>query len=138
MWIRLSNRDKNTVYFYNTATQEKSEVRPKDGFRLYHILIKHKDSRKPVETSIEEALQQISKIHQELKGRINDHNFRDTFKEYAFKYSQCSSAKRGGDLGIVCGNEMMPEFEKPAFSLKRGEMIGPVPTPSGFHIIYRR
>ncbi|KAM0671649.1 Peptidyl-prolyl cis-trans isomerase NIMA-interacting protein 1 [Ordospora colligata] len=138
MWLKLVNKDTNAIYFYNTVTQERSELRPTDGFRLYHILIKHRNSRKPVDTSVEDALLQINKIHQELKCRINDPSFREAFKEYAFKYSQCSSAKRGGDLGIVCGNEMMPEFEKPAFSLKRGEMIGPIPTPSGFHIIYRR
>lgn len=124
--------------FYNTGTGERRDTRPTDGFRLYHILIKHEKSRKPVDMSVEEAFSRIRTIHDGLRTRINEENFKDIFKEAASRYSQCSSAKRGGDLGIVCGNEMMREFEDPAFSLKRGEIVGPVSTPSGFHIIYRR
>lgn len=138
MWIKLKDKETGQPYFYNTETTEKTEKRPLEGFRLYHILIKHEKSRKPVDVSIDEALSRIKAIHEDLKAKINDKNFKDLFKEAAFKHSQCSSAKRGGDLGFVCGNEMMKEFERPAFSLGKGEMSGPVSTPSGFHIIYRR
>ncbi|KMV65929.1 PPIase/rotamase [Encephalitozoon cuniculi EcunIII-L] len=138
MWIKLKDKETGSPYFYNTETAERTEKRPNEGFRLYHILIKHEKSRKPVDMSIDEAFSRIKAIHEDLRAKAGNKNFRELFKEAAIKHSQCSSAKRGGDLGFVCGNEMMKEFEKPAFSLGRGEMSGPVSTPSGFHIIYRR
>ncbi|KAG5860022.1 putative peptidyl-prolyl cis-trans isomerase [Encephalitozoon hellem] len=138
MWTKLKDKETGHSYFYNTETGEKTDKRPMEGFRLYHILIKHEKSRKPVDLSVDEAFSRIKAIHEDLKAKIHDKSFKDFFKEAAFKYSQCSSAKRGGDLGFVCGNEMMKEFERPAFSLQRGEISEPVSTPSGFHIIYRR
>jgi peptidyl-prolyl cis-trans isomerase NIMA-interacting 1 len=132
MWVK----DKHG--FYNTETGERRGERPMEGFRLYHILVKHNRSRRPVDVTEEEALRKISGIYEELGARINDPDFREFFKEMASRHSDCSSSKRGGDLGFVCGNEMTREFEGPAFSLKRGQIVGPVKTPSGFHIIYRR
>ncbi|ADM11633.1 peptidyl-prolyl cis-trans isomerase [Encephalitozoon intestinalis ATCC 50506] len=138
MWIKLKDKETGNPYFYNTETAEKTQRKPSEGFRLYHILIKHEKSRKPVDVSVEEAFLKIKEIYEELKAKVNDSDFKEIFKEYAYKHSQCSSSKRGGDLGFVCGNEMMKEFERPAFSLRRGEISAPVSTPSGFHIIYRR
>lgn len=137
MWVRLRDENTNMPYFYNTETEQRSEKRPSEGFRLYHILIKHEGSRRPVGLPFEAALARIKGIYEELGRRINESDFKNIFKDVASKHSQCSSAKRGGDLGFVCGNEMLKEFEKPAFALRRGEMVGPVSTPSGLHIIYR-
>lgn len=138
MWMRLKDSETGRPYFYNTSTQERREDRPNEGFRLYHILVKHSMSRRPVDVPFDTALEKIRTIYEDLRPQINRRDFKDVFKEAASKYSECSSAKRGGDLGFVCGNEMMKEFEGPAFSLRRGEMVGPVSTPSGLHIIYRR
>lgn len=137
MWTKLKDRETGAPYFYNTETGERTAEKPNDGFRLYHILIKHEKSRNPVDLGVEEALLRIRKIHEELEARADRSSLKQLFKEAAAKHSQCSSAKRGGDLGFVCGNEMLREFEKPAFALRRGEMSGIVSTPSGFHIIYR-
>lgn len=60
-----------------------------------------------------------------------------TFSEIASKYSDCSSAKRGGDLGPFGRGAMQKPFEQAAFALKVGELSSPVHTDSGVHIIER-
>lgn len=60
-----------------------------------------------------------------------------SFAELASKYSDCSSAKKGGDLGAFGRGAMQKPFEDAAFSLKIGELSEPVWTDSGVHIILR-
>lgn len=60
-----------------------------------------------------------------------------SFAELAQKYSDCSSAKRGGDLGPFGHGAMQRPFEQAAFALKIGELSEPVHTDSGVHIILR-
>lgn len=45
------------------------------------------------------------------------------------------SAANGGDLGYFGKGKMVPEFEKAAFDAKTGEVVGPIRTVYGFHII---
>jgi len=46
------------------------------------------------------------------------------------------SASRGGDLGFVGKDEVVPQFEQALFALKKGEVSAePVRTPFGFHAI---
>jgi len=59
-----------------------------------------------------------------------------SFEELARKYSTCPSRKRGGSLGKFGRGQMVKEFEKAAFSLKKGEITkNPVKTNFGYHII---
>lgn len=60
-----------------------------------------------------------------------------SFGELAQKYSDCSSAKRSGDLGPFGKGAMQKPFEEAAFALKVGELSEPVFTDSGVHIILR-
>lgn len=41
----------------------------------------------------------------------------------------------GGDLGYFTKDQMVPAFSKVAFSLKKGEISGPVQTQYGWHVI---
>ncbi len=45
------------------------------------------------------------------------------------------SSAKGGDLGEFGPGQMVPEFEKAVFSADVGEIVGPVKTEFGYHII---
>ena len=60
-----------------------------------------------------------------------------TFEELAAEYSDCSSAKHGGDLGSFGRGKMQKPFEDAAFALEVNELSEPVSTDSGVHIILR-
>lgn len=59
----------------------------------------------------------------------------EDFAALAKKYSQDPAASKGGDLGYFTRGQMVKPFEELAFSLKKGELGGPVKTQFGWHII---
>jgi peptidyl-prolyl cis-trans isomerase C len=60
------------------------------------------------------------------------------FIKMAQKYSICSSAPLGGDLGALRIGKADEEFEQAASELKPGEFTKvPVRTRFGYHIIYK-
>lgn len=62
-------------------------------------------------------------------------NGEKTFEEAAQQYSTCPSGQRGGDLGEFGKGQMVPEFEKAAFEAEIGQIVGPVKTQFGCHLI---
>ncbi len=58
------------------------------------------------------------------------------FAELATKKStDKGSAKEGGDLGWFEKARMVPEFAEAVFAGKKGDLVGPVKTKFGYHII---
>jgi peptidyl-prolyl cis-trans isomerase NIMA-interacting 1 len=57
--------------------------------------------------------------------------------ELALSESDCSSARKRGDLGYFGRGDMQREFEEAAFALKPGDMSSVVETASGLHLIER-
>ena len=57
------------------------------------------------------------------------------FAYYAQLYSLCPSGRNGGDLGCFGRGQMVPSFEKKAFSMNVGEVSDPVMTQFGWHLI---
>ena len=69
------------------------------------------------------------------EARIKDGS--STLGELAISESDCSSARKMGDLGYFGKGDMQKEFEDAAFKLNPGEVSGVVETASGLHLIER-
>ncbi|WP_039032926.1 MULTISPECIES: peptidylprolyl isomerase [Shewanella] len=69
---------------------------------------------------------------EKLKARIAKG---EDFGKLAKQYSQCSSKKRGGDLGEFGPGQMVKAFDQVVFKKPVLEVHGPVKTQFGFHLI---
>jgi peptidyl-prolyl cis-trans isomerase C len=58
-----------------------------------------------------------------------------SFEEMAKKFSDCPSKAKGGDLGWFKTGMMVKEFEVAAFKGQKGDIVGPVKTQFGYHLI---
>lgn len=68
----------------------------------------------------------------QLQERINGG---ESFAALAKKHSTCPSGKKGGDLGFFRRGQMVKEFETAAFGARKGEVVGPIKTQFGYHLI---
>ncbi|UKK00078.1 peptidylprolyl isomerase [Theileria orientalis] len=113
-----------------------------DKVRCAHLLLKHRESRNPVNRNTgervtrtkEEAVAELHTLLEMLrKSERPDHEFR----RLATAKSECSSAKNGGDLGFFDRYTMQKPFTEASFKLRVNEISDLVETDSGFHLIYR-
>lgn len=82
----------------------------------------------PSERDYNEVKLEIEDIYK----MVNAENFPIIAEQYS---EDEGSAKQGGSLGIFGKGQMVPEFEKVAFSLKPGEISKPFKTDFGWHIV---
>ncbi|MEJ2233994.1 MAG: SurA N-terminal domain-containing protein [Syntrophobacterales bacterium] len=102
------------------------DYREPQKVRARHILFRISEKAKTAE--IQEILERAKKVLElARKG--------DNFAELARKYSEDSTAARGGDLGYFKSGDMVKPFADSAFSLKKGEISDLVRTRFGIHII---
>ena len=57
------------------------------------------------------------------------------FEVAAQENSTCPSGQKGGDLGEFGKGQMVKEFEEAAFAAEIGQVVGPVKTQFGYHLI---
>jgi peptidyl-prolyl cis-trans isomerase C len=59
----------------------------------------------------------------------------EDFVALAKRFSKCPSKSKGGNLGWFSKGQMVQEFEDAAFAAKKGDIVGPVKTQFGYHVI---
>jgi len=72
-------------------------------------------------------------LAEEIQKKLDDGA---EFSKMAEEYSECPSKKRGGDLGWFGKGAMVRPFEVAAFSAQEGDVVGPIKTEFGWHLIY--
>jgi peptidyl-prolyl cis-trans isomerase D len=81
------------------------------------------------DAEVEEIRKKAQDILQQAKKGGN-------FSDLAKKYSEDPGSKdKGGDLGFIVQGQTVPEFERTAFGLEKGQVSDLVKTQYGFHII---
>ncbi|XP_052746579.1 putative peptidyl-prolyl cis-trans isomerase dodo [Bicyclus anynana] len=152
-WEERMSRSTGMVYYLNKHTKKSQWDMPTEtapivdedndnegpsNVQCSHLLVKHAGSRRPsswreknITRTKEEAMDMIKEFRRQI---INKET---TFAELARTYSDCSSAKRDGDLGQFKKGQMQKPFELVSFNLEVGQLSHPVDTDSGVHIILR-
>jgi peptidyl-prolyl cis-trans isomerase SurA len=80
----------------------------------------------------EEEENKIKEKLRDIKKRVENG---ENFSMFAVLYSECPSAKVGGDLGFFGKAAMDPAFSAAAFVLKPGQISNVVKSEAGYHII---
>jgi peptidyl-prolyl cis-trans isomerase D len=115
--------------YYN---QHRDEYRVAEQAKVSHILIKTPlpgPDGKVDEKGVTEAQHRAEDLLKQIKSGAK-------FEDLAKKYSEDpGSAKEGGSLGWIGKGRTVPEFEKAAFSLPKGQISDLVKSSYGFHII---
>jgi peptidyl-prolyl cis-trans isomerase D len=115
--------------YYN---EHRDAYRVPEQVKVSHILIKTPlpgADGKVDDKGVAEAQRRAEDLLKQVKGGAN-------FEDLAKKYSEDpGSAKQGGSLGWIGKGQTVPEFEKAAFSLPKGQISDLVKSSYGFHII---
>jgi len=112
--------------------QHREQYRTPEQVKVSHILIKTPlpgPDGKVDEKGVAEAQHRAEDLLKQLKIGAK-------LEDLAKKYSEDpGSAKEGGSLGWIGKGQTVPEFEKTAFSLPKGQISDLVKSSYGFHII---
>jgi peptidyl-prolyl cis-trans isomerase D len=121
--VEVSDEDIKKFYAENMTRYQTGEER-----RASHILIPAAASATAEEKA--KAKAQAEDLFKQAKANPKK------FGELAAKFSKDpGSAEKGGDLGFFGRGLMVKPFDEAAFSMKVGDIAGPVETQYGYHII---
>lgn len=98
---------------YDTLVKD---LEGKTEIHARHILVKTEEQAKKLRKRLDKKELSFAKLAEQTSLDTN-------------------SAAKGGDLGYFTPGQMIPEFDKAAFALKKGEISQPVKTNFGWHII---
>ena len=121
--------DKDLQSYYD---QHRDEYRVPEQVKVSHILVK---TPLPGSNGKEDE-QAVATVRKKAEDILKEVKAGGDFAKLAAKYSEDpGSAKAGGSLGWIGRGRTVPEFEKAAFSLAKGQTSDLVKSSYGFHII---
>ncbi len=119
------------------------KITPAEVKESYALLLVDEIPTMPTQVEVAQIVIKAD-ISDDQKDRIRNklNSFRDRvykgedFKMLATLYSDDpGSATKGGELGFVNRGDLVPEFERAAFRLKKGEISEVVESQFGYHIV---
>jgi foldase protein PrsA len=91
---------------------------------------------KPAQIKARHVLVADAATAQTVKAKLGANPSDATWAAVAKQYSTDPSSKdKGGDLGYFGRGQMVPAFQDAAFAAKVGQVVGPVKSPFGYHVI---
>jgi peptidyl-prolyl cis-trans isomerase C len=106
--------------------ENKDKYVQREQIQASHVLIKLAKGATPEEKTA--AKKKADEVLKKAKAGTS-------FEQLAKEYSEGPTATRGGDLGKFSRGRMVKPFEDVAFAAKAGEIVGPVETQFGWHVI---
>lgn len=104
--------------------------------RVSHILATGRAETTPPSTRADDAKSEAEATAKMERLRATpDLSRPEVFAELARSSSEEASAAKGGDLGWIARGTMVPEFDDAVFAGKVGEVLGPIRTEFGLHLV---
>jgi parvulin-like peptidyl-prolyl isomerase len=76
-----------------------------------------------------------AKAEQRVNQIAQDARVAPDFAKYAASVPENAMKEKGGDMGEVARGELLPDLDKAVFNAQAGDIIGPIATKSGWHIL---
>lgn len=109
------------AYFQQNA----DDYRRDERVRARQILLRTDDGRR----TADEARAMLAEIQAQLDSGAD-------FAALAAEYSEDPASRdQDGDLGYIARGEILPEVENAAFATSVGEVVGPIETSFGLHLV---
>lgn len=131
-------------YLFLNATDYADEISPPGDAEIVDYYQKHKDdyhqnerrTLKYVFLETAATAADTQRIYNEAEELLQEAKRDANFGELAKIYSQDpGSAQKDGDLGYFARGQMVKPFEQAAFNAEIGDIVGPVTSQFGVHII---
>ena len=141
--IKYTQKDINDS-FNDFVKRTGGETEVKNNLKQYYGLTVEKfKSEFYVDTflngKLQNAIQNDKSLNADAEKKANEVLAKvkagEDFAALAKKYSEDTSASKGGDLGFVKKGQLVPEFEDALWKLQVGQTSGLVKTVYGYHII---
>ncbi|MEP6093228.1 MAG: peptidylprolyl isomerase [Erythrobacter sp.] len=127
-WENLIRR--NITPFVNVSAEEVNSIlerqeadRGTEEYRLGEIYLSATDENR------EAVLQNMNRIVEQLQQG-------GSFVAYARQFSEATTAIQGGDTGFLRLNTLPPVMAESVRQMEPGQLVGPLPIPGGFTVIY--
>lgn len=142
LWTQIKSLPKNKVVVIETnnaiyiekvldTKKEQQEYHTNATVTANHILISYQGAMMS-DPKITRSKTEAQQLANQVKNELNNANFAAIAKKYS---DDTATKDQGGSLGSFARGSMVQSFEDAAFSARKSDIVGPVETEFGFHMI---